>query len=238
MAPTSITGNPSESWRLCPIPLSSKFFVPRWVEGILLLGGVQEGGVYGGGGSCEVGGGRGPWLFRRNVDSRGEAGGKGWLPVYFGEELVWGKDVLGGDLVGSFSICFSFLKRVFQKEASNAWNLQDAKVPLSLTLGMTSWRIRTIHCLFVRIALPTLRGWSHHSVRRRVGMWVLSFLKIFWCKCVDKRQFGFELSVCFKTFHKLVHSWFDYLSLVSLVFVIFILHFGVGILQNDPKVSV
>ena len=37
--------------------------------------GVREGGVDGKGGSGEGGGG--PWLFRKNVDSQGEAGGGG-----------------------------------------------------------------------------------------------------------------------------------------------------------------
>ena len=31
-------------------------------------------------------------------------------------------------------------------------------------------RFWTIHCLFVSNGLPTLRGWSHHAVRKRVGM--------------------------------------------------------------------
>ena len=75
-----------------------------------------------------------------------------------------------GDSGGFFPGCFSVLNSVFQKDVSSALNTQDAKVPLSSTSGMTIWIFLTIHCLFVSNGIPTLRGWSHHAVRRRVGM--------------------------------------------------------------------
>ena len=54
----------------------TKFLPPLlWRESGGRLRGVREGGVAGGGGSREGGGV--PWVFRRNVDSRGEAGGGG-----------------------------------------------------------------------------------------------------------------------------------------------------------------
>ena len=65
-------------------------------------------------------------------------GGGRFLLLEFGEELVWVKDVFGGDLGVSLPGCFSVLKRVLQKEASNAWKYQDAKATLLSTSGMTS----------------------------------------------------------------------------------------------------
>ena len=84
--------------------------------------------------------------------------------------MVRVKDVFGGDSGGSFPGCFSVLNSLFQKEVSSAWNTQDTNVPSSSTSGMTIWRFLTMHCLFVSNGLPTFRGWSHHAVRRRVGM--------------------------------------------------------------------